>query len=182
MSNTSKSLLPQGDQAQMGMLVDRQPAKRFRLVRYFSLTSLFGVLIVLAILVYFYRFFAFEALEQHETQDNVAVTQIFASTIWPNHSDYVKRSTALTKSELQHHPEVERIRADVVRQMHGLSVVKVKIYDLNGRTVFSTDLNQIGEDKSSNDGFISAKAGNPVSEITFRNQFAAFENVINDRV
>ena len=174
-------MLPESAQAPTVELLVRQPAKRFQLVRYFSLTSLFGVLIVLAILVYFYRIFAFEALEQHETQDNVAVTQIFASTIWPNHSDYVRRSTALTTSELQHHPEVERIRADVVRQMHGLSVVKVKIYDLNGRTVFSTDLNQIGEDKSSNGGFISAKAGNPVSEITFRNQFAAFEKVLNDR-
>jgi diguanylate cyclase (GGDEF)-like protein len=65
--------------------------------------------------------------------------------------------------------------------MQGLPVVKVKIYDLNGRTVFSTDLNQIGEDKSGNGGFIAAKAGNPVSEITFRNQFAAFEKVISDR-
>jgi diguanylate cyclase (GGDEF)-like protein len=158
-----------------------QPVERFRLVRYFSLTSLFGVLIVLTILVYFYRFFAFEALEQHETLDNVAITRIFASTIWPQHSAYVNSSASLSSEELRHHPEVERIRADVVRQMHGLTVVKVKIYDLNGRTVFSTDLNQIGEDKSSNGGFIAAKAGNPVSEITFRNQFAAFEKVINDR-
>jgi diguanylate cyclase (GGDEF)-like protein len=177
----SVSLPPNGDHGHWGKLFVTQPAERFQLVRYFSLTSLAGVLIVLTILVYFYRFFAFEALEQHETHDNVAITRIFASTIWPNYSAYVKHSVALSKEELQHHPEVELIRADVVRQMYGLSVVKVKIYDLNGRTVFSTDLNQIGEDKSDNDGFIAAKAGRPVSEITFRNQFAAFEKVINDR-
>jgi diguanylate cyclase (GGDEF)-like protein len=181
MSEKSVSLLPHSGNAFGGKLFVAQPSERFRLLRYFSLTSLVGVLIVLAILVYFYRFFAFEALEQHETQDNVAITRIFASTIWPKHSAYVKSSVALSREELQQHPEVERIRADVVRQMYGLSVVKVKIYDLNGRTVFSTDLNQIGEDKSSNDGFISAKAGSPVSEITFRNQFAAFEKEINER-
>jgi diguanylate cyclase (GGDEF)-like protein len=181
MSTKSAGLPPHSDYELRGELFVTHPAERFRLVRYFSLTSLVGLLIVLAILIYFYRFFAFQALEQHETQDNVAITHIFASTIWPKHSDYVKSSAALSKEELQRHPEVERIRADVVRQMYGLSVVKVKIYDLNGRTVFSTDLNQIGEDKSGNDGFIAAKAGNPVSEITFRNQFAAFEKVINDR-
>jgi len=181
MSNASASLKIIRDHGPASQLFGGQPAARFRLLRYFSLTSLVGVLIVLAILVYFYRFFAFEALEQHETQDNVAITRIFASTIWPKHSAYVKSSVTLSREELQHHPEVENIRADVVRQMYGLSVVKVKIYDLNGRTVFSTDLNQIGEDKSGNDGFISARAGSPVSEITFRNQFAAFEKVINDR-
>lgn len=181
MSKESAYLTTTGDHVPGGQLFVKQPTERFRLVRYFSLTSLVGVLIVLTILVYFYRFFAFEALEQHETQNNVAITRIFASTIWPNHSGYVKSSGVLSKEELQHHPAVENIRADVVRQMHGLSVVKVKIYDLNGRTVFSTDLNQIGEDKSGNDGFIAARAGSPVSEITFRNQFAAFEKVINDR-
>ena len=181
MSNKSELLPPNVDHHIGGKLFVAHPAERFRLVRYFSLTSLLGVLIVLAILIYFYRFFAFEALEQHETQDNVAITHIFASTIWPNHSAYVKSSSALSKEELQHHPEVGRIRADVLRQMYGLSVVKVKIYDLNGRTVFSTDLNQIGEDESGDDGFIAAKAGKPVSEIAFENHFDSFEKVINDR-
>ena len=181
MSKKSVALPPNEDDVRGGNFFITQPIERFRLVRYFSLTSLIGVLIVLAILVYFYRFFAFEALEQHETQDNVAITHIFAATIWPKHSAYVKSSAVLSREELQTHPEVERIRADVVRQMYGLSVVKVKIYDLNGRTVFSTDVNQIGEDKSGNGGFIEAKAGNPVSEITFRNKFAAFEKEINDR-
>ena len=181
MSPKSASLPHQSDYGSEGKLFVMPPAERFRLVRYFSLTSLVGVLIVLAVLVYFYRFFAFEALEQHETQDNVAITRIFASTLWPKHSAYVMGSSTLPKEELQHHPEVARIRDDVVRQMYGLSVVKVKIYDLNGRTVFSTDVNQIGEDKSGNDGFIAAKGGNPVSEITFRNKFAAFEKEISDR-
>ncbi len=181
MSKEFASLTHMSDQAPAGQLHATQPKARFRLVRYFSLTSLVGVLIVLAILVYFYRYFAFEALEQHETQANVAITHIFASTIWPNHSAYVKSSAPLSKEELQQHPEVERIRTEVVRQMYGLPVVKVKIYDLSGRTVFSTDLKQIGEDESTDDGFISAKAGKAVSEIAFENQFDSFEKVINDR-
>ena len=156
-------------------------AKKFRLVRYFGFTSLIGVLIVLAPLVYFYRAFATEALEQHETHDNVAITRIFASTLWPKHAEYVKSASALSREQLRSHPEVGSIRADVLRQMNGLSVVKVKIYDLHGLTVFSTDEKQIGEDKSDDDGVQSAIAGKVVSEIAFENQFDSFEKVINDR-
>jgi diguanylate cyclase (GGDEF)-like protein len=158
-----------------------QTAKKFRLVRYFALTSLVGVLLVLGPLIYFYREFATEALEEHETHDNVAITQIFASTLWPKHAAYVKGANTLSKEELRASPQVALIRADVLRQMKGLSVVKVKIYDLHGMTVFSTDEKQIGEDKSDDDGVQSAIAGKVVSEIAFENQFDSFEKVINDR-
>ena len=157
------------------------PAKTFRLVRYFALTSLIGVLLVLGPLIYFYREFATEALEEHETHDNVAITQIFASTLWPKHAAYVKSASKLSKEDLRSNPEVAAIRADVLRQMKGLSVVKVKIYDLHGLTVFSTDEKQIGEDKSDDDGVQAAIAGKVVSEIAFENEFDAFEKVINDR-
>jgi diguanylate cyclase (GGDEF)-like protein len=162
-------------------LAANEPPKKFRLVRYFALTSLLGVLMVLAPLVYFYRHFATEALEQHETHDNVVITKVFASTIWPRHAAYVQSASHLTPQQLREHPQVALIRADVLRQMKGLSVVKVKIYDLHGMTVFSTDEKQIGESKSDDDGVKDAIAGKVSSEIAFENTFDAFEKVINDR-
>ena len=158
-----------------------KPPTNFRLTRYFSIASLIGVLVVLAVLVFFYRSFALAALEQHETRDNINITQIFASTLWPIHAAYVKGASAIPRAELQNRPEVARIREDVLRQMKGLLVVKVKIYNLDGLTVFSTEPKQIGEDKSTNSGFLAAKSGLAVSEITFRDRFDAFEKVINDR-
>lgn len=158
-----------------------KPKSAFRLIRYFSITSLVGVLIVLAVLLFFYRYFAFRALQNHETRNNLAITQVFASTLWPKYASYVKSASAIGKAELQQRPEVARLREDVLRQMAGLSVVKVKLYNLDGLTVFSTDPKQIGEDKSTNPGFLGAKAGGTASEITFRDQFDSFEQVINDR-
>ncbi len=149
--------------------------------RYFSITSLIGIFIVLAVLMFFYRHFAFRALEKHETQNNEAITRIFANTIWRSHASYVQGASALPKDELQRRPEVAQIREEVLRQMAGLSVVKVKIYNLGGLTVFSTDPKQIGEDKSTNAGFLTAKAGGIASDITFRDRFDAFEQEINDR-
>jgi diguanylate cyclase (GGDEF)-like protein len=158
-----------------------KPMSTFRLVRYFSLTSLVGVLIILAVLLFFYRYFAFHALQNHETRNNEAITRIFANTIWQGYASYVQSASAFPRMKLQQRPEVARIREDVLRQMTGLSIVKVKIYNLDGLTVFSSDPNQVGEEKGTNGGFLMAKAGGTASEITFRDRFDAFEQVINDR-
>lgn len=155
--------------------------RSFSLTRYFSIASLLGMIVVMTVLVLIYRYLAFAALAQHETRDNINITQIFASTIWRKHADYVKGASAIPIGELQRRPEVARIREDVLHQMKGLLVVKVKIYNLDGLTVFSTDPAQIGEDKSTNSGFLMAKSGETVSDITFRDRFDAFERVINDR-
>jgi diguanylate cyclase (GGDEF)-like protein len=159
----------------------RIPPPPFRLIRYFSVSSLLGILVVLAVLLFFYRHFSINALMDHETRGNIALARVFANTIWPNHAAYVKGASAIPKAELAQSPEIDPLRRDVLRQMTGLNVVKVKIYNLAGLTVFSTDPKQIGEDKSTNGGFVNAKAGRTVSEITFRDSFDAFEQVINDR-
>ncbi len=169
---------PEGSE---GVGTARRPKPEFKLTRYFSITSLIGVLVILVALLVFYRYFAFHALMEHETRGNIALTRVFANTIWPNHAAYVKDASATPKSELPQRPEIVRLREDVLRQMNGLNVVKVKIYNLDGLTAFSTDPKQIGEDKSANAGFLQAKAGEPASEITFRNRFDAFEQEIVDR-
>ena len=157
------------------------PVAEFRLVRHFAVTSLVGVLFVLMPLLYFYRDFATEALEQHQTADNVTITRIFASTLWPRYADYVKSAHRLNPEQLRTDPHVAQIRKDVLQQMQGLAVVKVKIYDLHGMTVFSTDETQIGQDKAQDDGVKDAIAGRVVSEIAFENEMDSFEKVINDR-
>ena len=157
------------------------PDSTFRLTRYFSLTSLAGVLIILAVLLFFYRHFAFRALEVHEARDNESLTRVFANTIWNNYARFVQGASALPRTELPRRPEVAAMRRDVLRQMNGLNVVKVKVYSLDGLTVFSTDPGQIGEDRSANAGFLKARAGGIASDITFRDRFDAFEGVINDR-
>jgi diguanylate cyclase (GGDEF)-like protein len=67
------------------------------------------------------------------------------------------------------------LRAAVIGLMTDTSVIKIKLYNREGMTIFSTDPKQVGESKQDNPGFLSALAGTPISELTHRNTFDSFE-------
>lgn len=58
-------------------------------------------------------------------------------------------------------------------------VLKVKVYDLRGITVYSSDAEQIGEDQSGNPGIRDALAGRATSELEYKDAFNTFEGVAN---
>lgn len=153
----------------------------FRLVRYFSITSLVAFLIVTVVLALFYRQTAVDDLLVLRESNNVALTQSFANSLWPEFSRFVTTAYTLSPEELPRHPEIARMREAVLAQMAGLSVVKVKVYDLDGLTVFSTEARQIGESKRDNAGYLSAREGVVATELTHRDTFSAFEQTIEDR-
>ncbi len=152
----------------------------FKLLRYFSITSLVAFIIVAVVLGQFYRQTAINALVTTEESKNVALTQAFANSLWPQFAPFVNSVAGLNGDELRARPETAQLQQAVLAQMKGLSVVKVKVYDLNGLTVFSTQPSQMGEDKSNNAGYLSARLGQVASELTHRDTFSAFEGEVEN--
>ena len=153
----------------------------FKLLRYFSLTSLLSIVGVAAALGYLYRETAVRSLVAMGESNNSSLTMMLANSLRPQLAAYLETAEALPVAALQNHPGREALAAALAAHVSGLSVAKVKVYDLRGRTVFSSEAKQIGDDKSANAGFRGARDGSVTSELTHRNQFSAFDRIIENR-
>ncbi len=113
-----------------------------------------------------YRSTAVENMERMVTQNNLLLTRAFSNSMWPRFSSFFRSDNGLTPEELRSHPQTAELRREIMRLMSGTGVVRVKIHDLDGLTVFSTDLRQVGESERANAGFLSARNGRVRSALT----------------
>lgn len=155
---------------------------RFHLVRYFAIASAIAFVVVATALGYAYREIATDRMLEVQEASHVNLTRQFANTLWSaDFRPYVGAVAGLGRDELKDRAEVAALDAKVLALMRGTTAFKVKVFDLDGRTVYSSERKQIGEDKSSNGGFLSARRGEPRSELTHRDKFSAFEGVVENR-
>lgn len=207
--------------------------RRFRMLRYFMLTSLVVFAAVGTALYFLQRgeeaffadvqreqgvFFAQAQSELSTRQDqaarenllavheagHVALTRVLANVMWETRfAPFVARAGGLSVDACRDLPTgADDARrecfADVGRAIMALpgfaeldahahaamrssNVFKVKVFDLRGITVYSSEHAQIGDDKSDNAGWKAAADGRSASELTHRDRFSAFEGVVENR-
>jgi signal transduction histidine kinase/ActR/RegA family two-component response regulator len=111
---------------------------------------------------------------------NLAMSEIFASEVWPDVKPLLPQAD-VTASRARENPNLPAVDALVRRFSRNTDIVKVKIFDLKGMTLYSSEARQIGDDKSQTTGYRSARSGSAVSELTFRDSFKGFSGDLSDR-
>ncbi|MBT1073558.1 putative bifunctional diguanylate cyclase/phosphodiesterase [Pelotalea chapellei] len=152
----------------------------FNLTRYYSIASLVCIIIAAAVLGMFYRHESVNSLIKMAEDRNAALTRVFGNALWPHFSPLLKQP-ADRKMINPASPQIASLRRQVVALMKDTATAKVKVYNMDGLTVFSTEAKQIGESKADNAGFLSAALGEQAFELTHRNQFSAFDREIESR-
>jgi hypothetical protein len=154
-------------------------------VRFPYLLLVFSVLFVIGL--YFYlsgavRDALSEMVRVNTENANATVTRIFINEVYPDLQNelmltYDRQQTkdSLTADELT------RVDQRVRKFMIGTDILKTKIYNINGVTVYSSDASQIGETKTDNRGFNLASRGDVTTQVTYRGQFSAFDGEVYDK-
>ncbi|NGZ05954.1 MAG: PAS domain S-box protein [Magnetococcales bacterium] len=162
-------------------LAAEEPPRPFPLVRFFSLTSLVAMILVATLLGWLFFKMQIDSLLHLGEKQNVALTRAFSNTLWPLLQGFLREVDRLGKDELQVHSLLVSLDYTVRHLVTDIDVVKVKLYDPRGMTVYSSQPSQIGQDQVQNPGLQAALRGQVSSELVFRNRFVTFDGVLEDR-
>ena len=155
--------------------------QRFPLTRRFAWVSLACLVVAAIMMTWVFARHNEGILRTSAEIQNAVTTRLLGNLIWPSNREFLSHTDAYSAEALQAQAAIEQIQRDIVRFASGTTILKVKIYDLQGRIVFSSAREQIGADQASNLGFLSARDGTIANELTHRNTFDAFEGKLEDR-
>lgn len=146
----------------------------FRLLRYFSIASFVSMVLAAIVLGLLHQLFESSHLLRFGERQNITLARAFANTTWPKFRDFANAAKLLDADSLRQQPDLARLKQSVRDAVRNTPTVKVQIYLLDGRTLFSTDAAQIGAGNSGDAGFLSARLGQAKSEISRHDKFSAF--------
>ena len=159
----------------------RKTKASFPLLRYFTLISLSSIILASIFLGTYSKKIFVDNLIKSEERNNVALTKLLANSVWPHFHDFIKNAGTLTGDEIRANPKTFFLQKLINEEVNGLDVIKIKIYDLDGLTIFSSDFKQIGNSKKSHKSFLQAKQGKVISKLSFRDKIYAKEEFIQNR-
>jgi diguanylate cyclase (GGDEF)-like protein/PAS domain S-box-containing protein len=143
---------------------------------------LVAFVVVAVLLGYVFRVLSIDGLIKGQESQHINLAQILANEMWNEDFDPLSSAVAgKSAAELKAAPQIPTIHRKVWMLLSGSKIFKIKVYDLTGMTIYSTQISQIGEDKRANAGVIDGLRGVPSSELVHQNRFSAFEGEVQDR-
>ncbi|WP_029132240.1 sensor histidine kinase [Sedimenticola selenatireducens] len=144
----------------------------FKLLPFFSVTSLLGIVVAAALVTLLYRQTAIAELVDLGEQQNIGLAQTALNSVHEQLALFLRRANTGSQAT---DTEIETLEAKLKAVLRNTSVVRIKVYNQAGIVVFSTKRSQIGRDQSDNPAFVVARGGDITSKLIFRDHFNFFD-------
>ncbi len=152
----------------------------FNLSRYFSTVSFILIVLAAGVLGPLYQKLSLQQLQTLAESRNVAMAQVFQNSLQGALASLISDAVGQDARKLRASEDLDRLRQQAVVLMKGTAVVRIKVYNRIGSTIFSTDPAQIGESALNSSGFRAASKGVVVSELTHSDRIETFEGTKSD--
>ena len=153
----------------------------FRLLRSFSLASFFCISIAITLLWQLDDRMRARELFALGDQNNQSLTQTMMVTLWPDLKTLMALAPKLSDDQLRAHPQTLKINESAQALVRGGTTAKIKFYNLQGRTLYSSELKQIGQSQADNAAFKSALSGATTTALNHRDSFEVFGKTVANR-
>jgi len=147
----------------------------------FASIALVGTVLVAVTLALSYGKLTVRNLTELGAEQNSALARSLSNAARTPLEDLLQQPANLSVAELRNSAAPSELPSVLSSLIRDLSVVKVKVFNTHGTTIFSSDAVQIGEVAASNPGIIAALAGETVSDIVRRDTLNSFDQVIERR-
>lgn len=130
-------------------------------------------------LVLVFRYFAEQNLVHSIERTSIEFSETLTRDVTKALPRYPQTIGAYDRDSLLAHPSQKIISEIVYGHARNTSTLKIKLYDLNGVTLFSTDEKQIGQDRSAYPGIVYVMGEHaPISDLTHKDTFSSFEDKV----
>ncbi|NJM65646.1 MAG: hypothetical protein HC851_08235 [Acaryochloris sp. RU_4_1] len=109
------------------------------------------------------------------------MAQIISNSIGHDNRHFLSSTAALKAEDLKEHPQLITVSDHIHEHMKGTAIVKIKLFDLKGRVIFSTDQRQIGQQATHSKGFTSARSGKVITKLASGKQYRKLGQNLNRR-
>lgn len=154
----------------------------YPLLKYFSASALLLTIVVTIVISLFFRQQSINSIMDYGEQSNLVLTQALSNTIWPHIKPNADALSMLEKEALKKNEHINKLHDLIRGHVKNTPVLKIKVFNLSGKTIYSTDPSQLGDQKPDNySGSISAKTGQIISVLKHRDSFNGINGVVANR-
>jgi len=144
----------------------------FKLLPFFSVASLLGIIAAAVLVTLLYRQTAIDALVKLGEQQNIGLAQSALNSVHEQLTLFLRRANSGSQVS---DAEIDALEVELNAVLRDTGVVRIKVYSHTGTVVFSTKRSQIGYDQSDNSAFAVALDGKISSKLIYHDTFNYFD-------